>query len=102
MPIEQEPIKIEIPVEDEPAMKPEQHGSGVGATVSETSRQLATRARVAWDSEQRRQSEAVVRAGAKQGAAVAKVGLIKGLHWLSARLSDLANRLGDNSSTRQQ
>ncbi len=101
MPIEQEPIKIEI-LEEEPALKPEQHGSGVSATVSETSRQLATRARVAWDSEQRRQSEAVVRAGAKRGAAVAKVGLVRGLHWLSARLSNLAARLGDDSPAGRQ
>ncbi len=102
MPIEQEPLKIEIPLEDEPAMKPQQHGAGVSATVTDTSRQLATRARTAWDSEQRRQSEAVVRAGAKHGAAAAKVGLIRGLHWLSARLSDLASRLGDDSSAGQQ
>lgn len=93
MPIEQEPIKIVIPVEEEPAMKPEQPGARVGDSVSQTGHELATRARAAWDSEQRRQTEAIARAGAHRGAQAAKAGLIRGLHWLSARISSLASRL---------
>ena len=95
MPIEQEPIKIVIPVEEEPALKPEQSGANVGNTLSRTSNELAVRARTVWESEQRRHTEAMARAGARHGASAAKAGLVRGLNWLSARLSHWASRMDE-------
>lgn len=95
MPIEQEPIKIVIPVEEEdtPPMRPEGSRPGVTQNLTHTSQQVAQRARSAWESEQRKQAQALAAAGAKRGARLAQSGLVRGLHWLSARLSDLATRL---------
>ena len=106
MPIEQEPIKIVIPVEEDapeeygaagessaPIMKPEQSSSNVTGALNQTGREFVDRARTAWESEQRRQAELVARAGARHGASVAKAGVRRGLNWLSARLAALAGRL---------
>lgn len=95
MPIEQEPIKIEIPVEeDELVHVPERRRPGglTGRQLRETGREVGEKARAAWQSEKRRQAQAAARAGLRTGARASRVGLVRGLNWLSKRLGDLAER----------
>lgn len=100
MAFEQEPIKIEIPVdEEEVVFVPEEQGRdvsqrlGAGAQkVAVGARQTAARARGAWESEQRQQVQEGIVKGAQRGARVSRIGLVRGLKWLSARLAGLAER----------
>ena len=100
MPIEQEPIKIEIPVEeDEVVLVPERRGTDVaqrleaGARRSAAgARQGAERAREVWQSERREQVQAGIVGGLRRGARVSRLGLVHGLKWLSARLAGAAER----------
>ena len=97
MPIEQEPIKIEIPVEeDEVVMVPERSSPDAAQRVSAGAQHMAMRARDTWQSEKRRQTQAVVqrnlRRGLRRGGRVSRVGLVRGLDWLSDRLAKLAER----------
>lgn len=93
MPIQQEPLKIEIPAEEESAMVPEQSRPGVTTTITQTGQQVTDKARAAWESEQRRQAQAIAEAGARKGAAAARTGMVRGLTWLSAQLTLLAKKL---------
>lgn len=103
MSFQQEPIKIEIPVEEEePVFVPERGASGGVAAgdaaqrVGEGAKQAAARARAAWESERRKEAQARLvkgaRYGARRGAHVSRSGLARGLNWLSARLAGLAER----------
>ena len=61
MVIEQEPIKIEIPVEeDEVVMVPERSSPDAAQRVSAGAQHMAMRARDTWQSEKRRQTQALV------------------------------------------
>lgn len=95
MPIEQEPIKIEIPVEeDELVHLPERRrpGSLTSRRLRETGREVGAKARAALQSEKRRQAQAAARAGLRTGARASRIGLVRGLNWLSKKLDDLAER----------
>jgi len=100
MPIEQEPIKIIIPVEeeDETVMRPETSRPGITNTLHNTRRDVAERARTAWESEQRRLAQAGAEAGLRRGAELGQTGLVKGLNWLSDKLAELANRLNKKAT----
>ena len=93
MVIEQEPIKIEIPVEeDEVVMVPERSSPDAAQRVSAGAQHMAMRARDTWQSEKRRQTQALVQRSLRQGGSVSRVGLVRGLNWLSDRLAKLAER----------
>ncbi len=100
MPIEQEPLKIVIPVEDEDemVMQPESSRPGLSGTLSNTGRDVADRARAAWESEQRHQAQAAAEAGLRKGAELGQSGLVKGLNWLSDKLAELADRLNKKAT----
>lgn len=100
MPIEQEPIKIIIPVEDEDEMvhRPETSRPGITNTISNTGRDVADRARTAWESEQRLMAQAAAGAGLRKGAELGQTGLVKGLNWLSDKLAELADRLNKKAT----
>jgi hypothetical protein len=127
---EQEPLKIIIPVEEEPPMKSEHLQTGAGEVTKNAGRKAAVAAKAAaekaWQSETgRKAAKKLQETGdrgiryvgtrmadtaeqqAKQTAASvqqriketdiqqeAKVGLVSGLRWLSAQLSELASRVG--------
>lgn len=90
MPIEQEPIKIEIPVEEEEVVHvPERRrGGGPGRQLRQTTR----RAREAWHGERRQRLQAGLNTGVRAGLRLSRVGLVRGLSWMSGRLQDLAER----------
>ncbi len=102
MAFEKEPIRIEI-LDEEVVHKPEERGAD-GAQRLEAgvqraaagAQKAAETARAAWNSEQRRETQARLargaRRGAQQGARVSRSGLARGLSWLSARLAGLAER----------
>ncbi len=93
MVIEQEPIKIEIPVEeDEVVMVPERSSPDAAQRVSAGAQHMAMRARDTWQSEKRRQTQALVQRSLRRGGSVSRVGLVRGLNWLSDRLAKLAER----------
>lgn len=95
MPIEQEPIKIEIPVEeDELIHVPERRrpSGPTGRQLRETGREMGEKARAAWESEKRHQAQAAARAGLRTGARASRIGLVRGLNWLSKKLDHLAER----------
>ena len=93
MVIEQEPIKIEIPVEeDEVVMVPERSSPDAAQRVSAGAQHMAMRARDTWQSEKRRQTQALVQRSLRRGGSVSRVGLVRGLNWLSDRLAQLAER----------
>ena len=100
MPIEQEPIKIVIPDEDEEVvMQPESSRPGLSDTLTSTGREVAGRARNAWESEQRRQASAVAEAGLRKGAEMGQSGLVKGLNWLSDKLAELAQKINEKATS---
>lgn len=94
MPFEQEPIKIEIAVEeeDEVVLVPEGRGPDVAQRLNAGARETAERARAAWQSERRQQVQVRMARGARRGARVSRLGMVRGLNWLSARLAGLAER----------
>lgn len=97
MPIEQEPIKIVIPVEEEETVMVAERGRGALATTTsglgKASRRAAGTAQRAWQSDQRRQAQASVAAGTRRGVKAGRRGLGYGLNWLSVRLARLAKKL---------
>ena len=99
MPIEQEPIKIVIPVEEEETvLRPETSRPGIADSITTTGRDVAGRARTAWESEQRRQAQAVAEAGLRKGAQVGQSGLVKGLNWLSDKLAEIATKINEKAT----
>lgn len=100
MPIEQEPIKIIIPVEDEDeqVLRPETSRPGITDSISTTGRDLSDRARTAWESEQRRHAQAMAEASIRKGAEIGQTGLVKSLNWLSDKLAELANRINTRAN----
>ena len=100
MPIEQEPIKIEIHVEEEEVvMLPERSSPDAAQRVragterlSASAQRAAARAREAWESEKREHVQARVKSGLQRGGKISQAGLMCGLSWLSNRLARLAER----------
>lgn len=95
MPIEQEPIKIKIPVEEDELIHVPERRHPTGPTrrrLRETGKEMGEQARKAWESEKRRQAQAAARAGLRTGARASRTGLVRGLNWLSKKLGDLAER----------
>lgn len=93
MPIEQEPIKIDIPVEeDEVVFVAERRRRDVVERVEDGTRRAVERGREVWQSERRRQVKRSVATGVRHGVRASRVGLARGLNWLSARLAGAAER----------
>lgn len=93
MAFEQEPIRIEIPVEEEEVVYvSEGRGADVAQRLEASARKTAGRAREVWESEQRRRMKKVVVRGARRGVRASRVGLARGLQWLSRRMAGLAER----------
>ena len=93
---EQTPIKIII--EDEAVMQPERSRPGLTTTLATTSQQLSGRAKAAWQSEQRKQAQALAHTGLHKGATLVRQTTGRGLRWLSLQLAKAAERLSPNQS----
>lgn len=104
MPFEQEPIKIEIPPEEEatPAFVPEQRRAPVSERLGDAGRDIAGQAREAWDSEARREAQEKALEGLSKSAEVSRAGFVRGLRWMSERLASLAARLTPEEKTPQE
>jgi hypothetical protein len=90
---EQEPIKIEIPVEEEPVvMLPERQRAATGERLAAGMERMTARARAAWESEKREQAQEQLEAGLRRGARSSQTGVARGLRWLSRQLACLAER----------
>ena len=93
MPIEQDPIKIEIPVEEEEVVHvPETRESDLAERLDDAGRRVVSRARDAWESDERQRAQESLQTGLRQGARISRYGLVRGLNWLSARLQGVAER----------
>jgi hypothetical protein len=91
---EQEPIKIEIPVEEEPViLVPERERAAAGERLAAGVERMTDRARAAWESEKREQAQERLEAGLRHGARSSQKGVVRGLRWLSQQLACLAARL---------
>lgn len=85
-----EPIDIVIIDEEEPVVHvAERKPASLAATATETSRAVARNAQAGWERLPREQ----MKTAAKAGAAASRIGAVRGLRWLSARLDELAERL---------
>lgn len=93
MPIEQEPIKIEIPVEEEEVvLVAEKRRRDVAERMGTGAQRLVDRGREVWESERRRQAKRRMAGGLRRGVKASRVGLVRSLNWLSARLAGAAER----------
>ena len=93
MTFEQEPIKIEIPVEEEEVVYvSEGQARDLSQRLEEGARKTAARAREVWESEQRRQVKRVATKSARRGVRASRRGLARGLEWLSRCMAGLAER----------
>jgi hypothetical protein len=96
MPTEQEPIKIEIPVEEEEVvMKPERRAFSVRQRgrehLSGCVHRVTDGARSALKSERRRQARKAVKGGVRRGVRLSQRGTVRGLRWMSNRLANVAD-----------
>lgn len=92
MPNEQEPIKIEIPVEEEEVvMKPERRAFSGKERLSGCVHRVAGSARSAWRSERRRRARSAVKSGIRRSARLSRRGTVRGLRWMSNRLANVAD-----------
>ncbi len=53
---------------------------------------LVDRGREVWESESRRQAKRRLAHGVRRGVKASRVGMVRGLYWLSARLAGVAER----------
>lgn len=93
MATEQEPIRVEIPVEEEEVvLVAEKQRRDLAERAGEGARRLVERGREVWESEQRRQVKRQMATGVRHGVKASRLGLVRGLNWLSARLAGVAER----------
>lgn len=93
MATEQEPIKIEIAVEEEEVvLVAERRQADLAERVGGGANRLVDRGREVWESEKRRQAKRRLAHGVRRGVKASRVGLVRGLTWLSARLAGVAER----------
>lgn len=93
MATEQEPIKIEIPVEEEEVvLVAERRQVDLAERVGGGASRLVDRGREVWESESRRQAKRRLVYGVRGGVKASRVGLVRGLYWLSERLAGVAER----------
>ncbi len=96
MPTEQEPIKVEIPVEEEEVvMRPERQPFSVRQRgrehLSGCVHRVTGSARAALQSERRRQARRAVKGGVRRGLDLSQRGAVRSLRWMSNRLADVAD-----------
>jgi hypothetical protein len=89
-----EPIDIVIMEEEEPVVHvAERQPPALVERATATGRAVARGAQAGWERLPREQ----MKAAAEAGAVASRHGAVRGLRWLSARLSDLAERLGSRA-----